>query len=132
MLVAASGCGGASANARPAEPLVIPPMPSNAAPVVAPLPITPPSPHTPSHEECETIMRRLIDLTLDQSTFSPPQRDELVKIFMSNPDTSKQVCGTLEIDDESMRCIADASKLDDLQKCMAAMRGRKDDGDGDR
>jgi hypothetical protein len=119
----AAACGGARANAAPpSEPLVIPPMGSAGASAIPLPPPAPPAPHVPTDEECNQILTRIVELTLDQAGMKDPkQREEMIKQFIGGPlgsSSMRQTCENLRVDDEAMHCLSTATELSGVHACL--------------
>lgn len=83
-------------------------------------------------EECKSIMRRVVELTLDSANLvDPATREETMKAFMANADPSIEACNGLTLDVAGMRCFMEAPRLDVLYECLDDARNsaRGDDDD---
>lgn len=132
MLVALAACAGsnANANAKPVEPLVIPPMGK-----VDPSTLPPPPPraqelHVPTEEECTQIMTRIIEVSLDQAGLKDPkQREELIKQFTGRTSETAKTCEKLMVNDEAMHCVSTATDIGSIHACMKKSDAPTDDDD---
>jgi hypothetical protein len=85
-------------------------------------PPAPPAPHVPTDEECNQILTRIVELTLDQAGMKDPkQRDEMIKQFIGGSlgsATMRQTCENLRVDDEAMHCLSTATELNGVHACL--------------